>query len=182
MKIEYKNFYHFYNRTINREPAFPQKRNYLYFLEKYKTYVSPYVTTHAYVLMPTHFHFLIEIQTREPEKLLKNIGIFLGSYATAINRAINRHGSLFQAHSQAKHIDDTDYLINVLNYIHQNPVRRNLVSRLDDWIYSSYPDLSGQRNGTLPSRDLINPLFNNKQEFIEFSKEMMTEIRSKYWV
>ena len=43
----------------------------------------------------------------------------------------------------------TDYLLNCFNYIHQNPIKANLVSQLDDWPYSSWPDYYKGREGSL---------------------------------
>ena len=182
MELYNQNYYHFYNRTNNNELAFREQRNYFYFLKKYRKYMAPYVKTHAYCLMPTHFHFLIQIQTQHIAELAKNIGVFLSSYAKAINHAHHRHGSLFQQHSQAKLVDDERYLLSLLNYIHQNPIRRAVVQQMEAWPFSSYLDLAGMRDGTLVTREIVNVYFPNKEDFVEYSQVLMTEVNSKYWI
>ena len=58
-------FYYIYNRENNGNPIFFQEKNYKYFLEKYAEYISDYMDTYAYCLIPNHFHLLIKIK---PEK------------------------------------------------------------------------------------------------------------------
>jgi len=58
-------YYHIFNRGNGGERIFRQKRNYLFFMERYATYVEPVACTHAYSLLRNHFHFLV--RTRTPE-------------------------------------------------------------------------------------------------------------------
>ena len=55
-------FYHIYNRGNNGDNIFYQQRNYDYFLKKYDQYLSDYVETYAYCLLPNHFHLLIRVK------------------------------------------------------------------------------------------------------------------------
>jgi hypothetical protein len=77
------------------------------------------------------------------------------SYTKAINKRYNRHGSLFQAHYNAKPVPNDRYLITLLTYIHQNPIRSSLVEKAEEWKYSSYQDYIDLRNGNLPSKEMI---------------------------
>ena len=65
-------YYHLYNRTNNDELLFKEKKNYLYFLGKYRHYLAEFVDTHAYCLMPTHFHFLIYIKSEDIANFKRN--------------------------------------------------------------------------------------------------------------
>jgi putative transposase len=102
MKLEPNKYYHFFNRSNNKEIVFKSRENFLCFLSKYHKYPGEFVGTLAYCLMPDHFHFLICIKTASIELLKKNIGILLSSYTKAINKAYKRTGSLFQQHSKMK--------------------------------------------------------------------------------
>ena len=55
-------FYHIYNRGNNRETLFYTEANYKYFLKKYDKYLSEYIDTYAYCLLPNHFHLLISVK------------------------------------------------------------------------------------------------------------------------
>jgi len=187
-------YYHLYNRTNNEEALFRSNDNYIYFLKKYRHYLEEYFETIGYCLMPTHFHFLVRLKDelfqdelhlpggvhlKENESQIssiisKKIGILLSGYTKAINKRFGRHGSLFQEHSKSKPIFTDNYLITLLTYIHQNPIRSGLVKKAEDWIYSSYQDYLDLRNGTLPNKNKILRII-NKVELKELTeKEILT--------
>lgn len=132
--------------------------------------------------MPTHFHFLVRIESDDSLLISENIAILLRSYTRAINKRRARHGNLFQRNAKAKHIDDESYLLTLMNYIHQNPVRAGLSKRLADWEYSSYRDYAGMRNGTLPDKALIARYFKSSEESVRYSEEVVDSVRKEYWV
>ena len=182
MKFKTGHFYHLYNRTNNGELMFKEPENYLYFLKKFRSRFHNLLSISAYCLMPTHFHFLVCIKTQDTDRLPHNIGTHLSAYTKAINKRYNRHGSLFQRRSKAKHIENRNYLLTLISYIHQNPIRSNLVDQLKDWPYSSYRDLAGYRDGSLVDESIINSHFNTEDEFITFSNETITSVKSEFWV
>ncbi|MBI1224103.1 MAG: hypothetical protein GC192_02590 [Bacteroidetes bacterium] len=55
-------YYHVFNRGNNKENLFYLSKNYGYFLEKYKHYLSPWLDTYAYCLLPNHFHLLVRVK------------------------------------------------------------------------------------------------------------------------
>lgn len=61
--------YHLYNRGNNRQPVFYERDNYLYFLSGMRKYLLESVDILAYVLMPTHYHLLVQVrpQTLNPQ-------------------------------------------------------------------------------------------------------------------
>lgn len=182
MELETGYYYHFYNRSNNKEKVFKESSNYLLFLSKYRRYLKNDLSVIAYCLMPTHFHFLIKVTGLDVSRIKKHIGIFLSSYTKSINASYDRNGSLFQKHTKAKCIDDEDYLLTVATYIHQNPIRAGLTENMKEWPFCSYPDYAGLRPGTLPSTQLITSFFQNIDEFVEFSNNTITSIKKEYWV
>jgi REP element-mobilizing transposase RayT len=175
MKFYENKYYHLFNRTNNEEALFRTEENYLYFLKKYRFYLDEYFETIGYCLMPTHFHFLVRVKEIKIEpsegyptvsegliKINRIIGTFLNSYSQAFNKMWNRHGNLFNQKTNAKNVESEKYLITLLTYIHQNPIRSKLVDKAEDWDYSSYRDYIDFRNGTLPKMEII--LENIKKE------------------
>jgi hypothetical protein len=67
--LQPNSFYHIYNKGINGEVLFKEKRNYSYFLNKYNQYVSPIADTYAYCLLSNHFHLLIRTKSEEEIRL-----------------------------------------------------------------------------------------------------------------
>lgn len=121
--------------------------------------------------MPNHFHFMLMPnesgckgiilgdKDTHIQALSKTIGKTLSSYTQAINIQNKTTGNLFQKKTKAKLLTEEarvndkftnqDYLLTCFHYIHQNPVKANLVWDLRDWPYLSYPDYYGHRNGTI---------------------------------
>lgn len=54
--------YHIFNRGNEGRPIFFQEKNYKYFLDKYQAYMNGYWITHAYCLLPNHFHLAIRVR------------------------------------------------------------------------------------------------------------------------
>jgi len=182
MQLYTESYYQLYNRSNNDEVVFKSDEIYFYFLKKYRHYFENDFDTIAYCLMPTHFHFLIYIKSENTEAIKKNIGTLLSSYTKAINEQHNRHGSLFQNHTKAKLIDNDAYLLTLLTYIHQNPLRAKLVTNLEDWKFSSYLDYIGKRKGTLPKTDIMKEHFASMEEFKKYSQTIISSVEKKYWV
>ncbi|MDD8018165.1 MAG: transposase [Bacteroidota bacterium] len=182
MKFEKGKYYHIYNRSNNNEIVFSSHESYLFFLKKFKKQVHPHCIVIAYCLMPTHFHFLIRSESEESKILSDQIAILLRSYTHAINLNTGRHGNLFQQHTKAKLIEDESYLLTLITYIHQNPIRAKLVKNIADWEYSSYLDLSGKRNGTLADKQFMHQYFRTNAEVERYSEELLLSVRKECWV
>jgi len=153
--------YHLYNRGNNRQKIFFSSDNSIYFLKKVEAHIHACCSIPAYCLMPNHFHFLVHSDKRttttkliggkERNILSEGIRNTLSSYTQAINKQNNSTGSLFQQNTKARPIakDGKNYDLICLHYIHQNPVRAKLVTKMEDWPYSSFSDYCGLRTGTL---------------------------------
>ena len=77
--LEFDSYYHIFNRGNNRENIFYSSENYRYFLKKYDHYLSDYLNTYCFCLLPNHFHFLVRIKSQERiaqqvERDFKNVG------------------------------------------------------------------------------------------------------------
>ena len=179
MFYEEKAIYHVYNRS--NQLLYHNRDNYIYFLKLIRKHILPYSEILAYCLMPNHFHLLlmpnekgIEFSTlkfkEEMQLLPKSIGTMLSSFVQAINHQQNTKGSLFAHKTKAKMLNDTksDYILNCFMYIHQNPKQADLVNRIEDWEFSSYPDYIGKRNGNLINKQLALEIMNLDINDIEF--------------
>lgn len=182
MDLETGYYYHLYNRSNNQELVFRNTDNYLYFLKNFRNRFQGKLSVFAYCLMPTHFHFLVKVETEEIDKLKQHIGIHLSAYTKAINAAFQRNGSLFQQHTKARLIKDQSHLITLLTYIHQNPVKAGLVDDIKSWPFSSYLDLAGYRNGTFVDHSLIDQHFVSVEGFRKFSNQTIQTVDDRYWM
>ena len=55
-------YYHFYNRGVNRELIYYDDDNYAHFLWNIQRYLMPVANIGAYCLMPNHYHLLIVVK------------------------------------------------------------------------------------------------------------------------
>jgi len=198
MKFESGNLYHIYNRGNNSQPIFFDRGNYLFFLTKIRTHLSPLVDILAYCLMPNHFHLLVFVpshnnsknssgDSKSPDELNKKvvaaIAIILRSYTRAINKKHNRSGSLFQSKTKAKNLSENEtHAFTCFHYIYQNPVSAGLVSSMSGWEFSSYQDYTANKNGTLYNKQLANNLLDIPFEpslFIQQSKGVKIDDKEK---
>ena len=141
--------------------------------------------------MPNHFHFMIyanekTIQTQmirgnKRKALSEGIRMILSTYTQAINKQENRKGSLFTQNTKSKVVMDAIknyyYAHTCFYYIHQNPLKANLVNQLEDWPYSSFLDYIGKRKGTLCNIDLAKEIL--PIDFDEYAKSTFNNNFSK---
>ena len=82
---------------------------------------------HAYVLMPNHFHLVVE--TPKPN-LVAGMKWFLGTYTGRFKRRHNLIGHVFSGRYKALVVDGSGdgYLKTVCDYVHLNPARAAIVS------------------------------------------------------
>ena len=66
-------------------------------------------------------------------------------------------------------------------YTHQNPLKANLITRLEDWEFSSFADYAGLRNGKLCNKDLAFSLFDlhNDSFLADSYKELPDDLLKK---
>jgi hypothetical protein len=66
-----------------------------------------------------------------------------GVYTQAFNKHHRLVGHLFQGRFKAILVDAEPYLLTLLRYVELNPVRAQIVSRVQDWPWSSYAAMTG---------------------------------------
>ena len=101
-------------------------------LEKYKQKSG--LEVYGWCLMSTHVHLLIKEGQEDLATTMKRIGVsFVGYYHWKYETA----GHLFQDRYRSEEVENDSYLVTVIRYIHQNPVKANLVDKPQDWKWSS---------------------------------------------
>ena len=130
--------YHLMLRGINRQTIFEDdedRSKFIELLRYYKT-TSEY-QLFAYCLMDNHTHLLIKETTESISNTVKRIS---SSYVNWYNKKYDRCGHLFQERFKSEVIDSDQYLITVLRYIHQNPVKAGMVGNVERYRWSSYSE------------------------------------------
>jgi hypothetical protein len=80
-------------------------------------------------LIPNHFHLLLQTGTVPVATVMRRL---LTGYATKFNRRHGRHGHLFQNRYKSILCQEEHYLLELVRYIHLNPLRAGVVSSLEE--------------------------------------------------
>ena len=87
--------------------------------------------------MNNHIHLLIKEGQEELGTVFRRIG---AKYVYWYNRKYSRRGHLFQDRYKSEVVEDDGYLLTVLRYIHQNPLKAGIVKNIEQYPWSSYQD------------------------------------------
>ena len=90
---------------------------------------------HAYCWMGNHVHLAIQVAETPLSKIMQNLAF---RYTRFINRREERIGHLFQGRFKALLVDADSYLLELVRYIHLNPVRAKLVVEPADYHWSGH--------------------------------------------
>jgi len=137
LRIEFKGaLYHILSRGNERRDIFSDDDDCQAFLSVLKEMSERFeVDLFAYVLMRNHYHLLI--RTNQPN-LSKSMQWAGTTYTRRFNVKHSRSGHLFQGRFKSFIVQNDAYLTQLSCYIHRNPLRAGLVSRLADYHWSSY--------------------------------------------
>lgn len=184
MILKGNSLYHVFSRGNDRNKVFLTSDNYLFFIKKIRIHLNPIVDVLGYCLMPNHFHLLIYCPSEESGVMFNSkYATLLSSYTRAVNNATGRTGSIFQKRSKYIEVLDEDYAVTCFLYIHQNPLVGSVVERLEDWLYSSFPDYAGLRQGNLCNKQRAYELLDlpsNNQEFVSLSYRTIPPEKMQY--
>jgi putative transposase len=180
-------FYHIYNRGVDKRTIFTTPNDYKRFLVLLRFANSsddmrmsnalrnksleealacerhhPLVALGAYCLMPNHYHLLVS--PLEDGGIVQFLRKIQTAYAMYFNLKNNRSGSLFQGPYKALHVDSDQYLQHVSLYIHTNPILKKtreggyVNAKLNDSMY----------------RQLINYPYSSAKEYMSGEHRILT--------
>jgi putative transposase len=125
----------------------PDRQKYLSLLAKYAAIHE--VRIWAYCLMTNHVHF-VAVPAGD-ESLGRGFRDTHQAYAAWFNKRLGQVGHLWQGQFYSCVLDDA-HMWSAVRYVERNPVRAGLVSRAEDWPWSSAAAHCGRRSDTLLSR------------------------------
>lgn len=119
------------------------------------------------------------IQT-DKEPLKRFMARLNSMYTKYFNKKYNYIGHLFQARYFAEHIEDDSQLLETSRYIHLNPVKARMVEWPDQYKWSSYSALIGEKNEGIIDANVILKYFKYKRRYElykEFVEKKLKELR-----
>ncbi len=181
-------FYHIYNRGLNKQNIFNSARDYSQFTQTFHYYrlqnpkpkFSNYraskifqldenkkiVEILAYCLMPNHFHLLV--RQFEEGGISEFMRKFIHSYTKYRNVKNKLQGPLFQGMFKAVRVESEEQLLHLSRYIHLNPLVSYLTRDLNLYPWSSYPVYTGSIKNLAVNSEEILKFFRTPQEYEKF--------------
>ena len=137
LRIEFPNaWYHVMNRARLGQEAFPAREDYLGFIELLMDASEMFnMRVAAYCLMSNHYHLLIQTHDANLSRCMRHIN---GVYTQRYNARNGCDGALFRGRYKAILVDGDSYLLELVRYIHRNPLRAGITDKLKDYSWSSH--------------------------------------------
>lgn len=123
---------------------------------------------YGYCLMDNHIHLLME----ENEEIGTSVKRITVGYVQLHNNKYARRGHLFQNRYRSETVETEGYLVTVLRYIHNNPVKAGIVKDVEGYRWSSYNQylLSYEGKNVHIDTQLIRGYFKTLKDFEHYMK------------
>ena len=137
--------YHVILRGVNKQDIFESDKDFLKFLglmervafpvDETGHRIPPLLVIYAYCLMPNHVHLLVMEQKCG---ISSAISWLAGTYAGYFNQKHEHVGHLFQGRFRSEVVNDWEYFLTLIRYVHQNPIAGGLVGNVRHYRWSSW--------------------------------------------
>jgi len=137
-------------RGIERRKLFRDDKDRNSFLERLAIILEETQTQcYAWALIPNHFHILLRTGPTPLSKVMRRL---MTGYAVTFNKRHRRSGYLFQNRYKSVVCEEDPYLLELIRYIHLNPLRAKLVQdlkELDKYPWTGHSAIIGRRKNPL---------------------------------
>lgn len=137
LRIEYPGaWYHIMNRGRRGENIFEGDEDHKIFFDLLKESAKLWnVRISAYCLMNNHYHILGQTPQGNLSRFMRHLN---GVYTQRYNRLHGYDGQLFRGRFKSILVEEESYLLELVRYIHRNPLRAGIVNKIDDYAWSSH--------------------------------------------
>lgn len=156
--------YHVIIRGNNRETVLfdeQHKRKYLSIVALYKDKLG--FKLYAFCIMNNHAHLLIEVHDVPLSNIMQRVQQV---YTQWFNCKYDRIGHVFQQRYKALLCDKESYLLQLIRYIHHNPVKAKLEGGID-YKWSSHAYYVGKEKGSLVDTDVLGMFAESRREALK---------------
>ncbi len=141
---------HVMARGIERRKLFRDNKDRKSFLDRLAIILEETQTQcYAWSLIPNHFHILLRTGPTPLNKVMRRL---MTGYAVTFNKRHKRSGHLFQNRYKSVICEEDPYLMELIRYIHLNPLRAKVVKdlkELDKYPWTGHSAILGRRQNPL---------------------------------
>lgn len=177
LRIEYPGaWYHVMNRGRRKEDIFLDESDYRLFLDVLKDTAQMWnLKVSAYCLMSNHYHLLVQTPQGNLSRCMRHLN---GVYTQRFNLKHKLDGQLFRGRYKSVLVEEDSHLLELLRYIHRNPLEAGMVTGLESYHWSSHCGYLAQEKGwSWLHRDLLLEKFskNRKQAYSAYLNFVMQQ-------
>jgi len=156
--------HHVIIRGIERSTVFKDSKDYENIISRLALIVSETSTAcYAWALMKNHVHLLLRSGLVPLSSFMRRL---LTGYAQQFNRRHNRSGHLFQNRYKSFLCEEEPYLLELVRYIHLNPIRAGAVrdmAELEKFPWCGHGVIMGKKEQEWHDSSFVLSLFHEKQ-------------------
>lgn len=137
LRIEFHGaWYHVMNRGRRGENIFCNTDDYGRFIALLQEAGEMFtLRVSAFCLMPNHYHILLQTPQANLSRAMRHIN---GVYTQRFNRARKIDGQVFRGRYKSVLVQEDSHLLELLRYIHKNPLQGELCSNMENYLWSSH--------------------------------------------
>jgi hypothetical protein len=195
--LEQGEFYHVFNRGVEKRDIFSDADDLSRFLESIQAFNLPnpigslfehrfqketqlgsltpkLVDVVCYCLNPNHFHLLLK-QTSEKgiQKFMQRLGT---GYTNYFNEKYSRSGGLFQGTYKSVHVESNEQLLHTSVYVNLNNQLGSLTPKLSASSWTEYMDSELGHMGSICEKEVILGQFESPDAYKKFANEALEMI------
>lgn len=176
LRIEFPGaWYHVMNRGRRSEDIFSDREDYSRFIDLLIEISEIWnARIAAYCLMSNHYHVLLQTPDGNISRCMRHLN---GLYTQQYNRIHGFDGQLFRGRYKSILVSNDSHLLQLVRYIHKNPIKAGMVREMPDYEWSSYKGyLSYAKKWKWLHKDYIFSMITPKKKgrlkpFIEFMQD-----------
>lgn len=156
--------HHIIVRGIEKKPIFHDDTDRNNFLQRIDPILENSSTPcYAWALMPNHLHLLLKTGLKSISTVMRQL---LTGHAVYYNRRHKRHGHLFQNRYKSILCQEEAYLLELVRYIHLNPLRGGIVHSIQElkkYPYGGHSSMMGKSRQRWHMTHYVLGFFGNKE-------------------
>jgi len=155
--------HHIICRGIEKRPIFMDDVDRDGFIVRLRKILTETKTPcYAWALLPNHFHLLLRTGMAPIARVMQRL---LTGYVVVFNRRHQRHGYLFQNRYKSILCQENPYLLELVRYIHLNPLRAGVLKNLkdlDQYFYCGHSRIMGKVQDQWQDVDRVLSMFGDR--------------------
>ena len=167
-------YYHVINRGRNKQVICHDDKDFETFKYVLRTSAeSSSVEVIAYSLMSNHYHLVVKTPKGNLPDFMRQVN---SVYTQKYNKRYGGDGSIFKGRYKSILAQDGAYVLKLIHYTHNNPVRAGIVKDCKDYKYSSHNNyLKGEERYWLKFKNTLRTHWKNEINLIGKYKEFMSK-------